>query len=31
MNARPAFMTQLASQQQQWDGYGEQLLSVFTE
>jgi hypothetical protein len=31
VNARPAFMAQLASQQQRWDGYGEQLLSVFTE
>lgn len=30
-NARPAFMNQLLAQHQQWDGYGEQLLSVFTE
>lgn len=29
--ARPAFMNQLAEHQRQWDGYGEQLLSVFTE
>jgi hypothetical protein len=29
--ARPAFMNQLAAQSRQWDGYGEQLLSVFTE
>ena len=30
-DARPAFTHQLAIQQQQWDGYGEKLLSVFTE
>jgi len=30
-DARPAFMQQVALQQQKWDGYGEQLLSVFTE
>ena len=29
--ARPAFMSQLAVHSRQWDGYGEQLLSVFTE
>jgi hypothetical protein len=29
--ARPAFMNQLAAHSRQWDGYGEQLLSVFTE
>jgi hypothetical protein len=29
--ARPAFMNQVAQHQRQWDGYGEQLLSVFTE
>ena len=27
---RPAFMSQVAAHQQQWDGYGEQLLSSFT-
>jgi hypothetical protein len=31
VNARPVFMTQLATQHQQWDAYGEQLLSVFTQ
>ena len=30
-DARPSFMQQVALQQQKWDGYGEQLLSVFTE
>jgi len=29
--SRPAFMTQLAAHSQQWNGYGEQLMSVFTE
>jgi VCBS repeat-containing protein len=30
-HARAAFGSQLASHHRQWDGYGEQLLSVFTE
>jgi hypothetical protein len=29
--ARPVFMSQVADHHRQWDGYGEQLLSVFTE
>lgn len=31
IHARAAFGSQLASHHRQWDGYGEQLLSVFTE
>ena len=30
VQGRPAFMVQLAAHQQQWDGYGEQLVSSFT-
>lgn len=31
VEARPAFLSQLAAHKQQWEGYGEQILSAFTE